>query len=125
MFVAKTTNHQRRYHYYDINDCQRSLEQALLFVLTKLIYPVYFPPFLFSHSTQYVSPYHIWFQVECEVDHAPPDRSFSIACAIFSSKVVQLGIDNPCQEMLILKVSISVLDQVISPQMMTPWIYMD
>lgn len=51
------------------------------------------------------SAYHIWFQVECTVDHGPPDYSISVSCPVFSRKLVQLNIDNPYSEKLNVNVS--------------------
>ena len=42
--------------------------------------------------------YHIWFEIECEVDHAPSDCSISVSCPVFSSKPVHLSVDNSMRE---------------------------
>ena len=51
------------------------------------------------------SSYHIWFQVECEVDIGPPDCSVSVSCEVFSKKIIQLSVNNPYSDTLTLNVS--------------------
>ena len=50
------------------------------------------------------SAYHIWFQIECDVEHGPPDEVISVSCPVFSKNVVQLKVDNPHNEILRLNV---------------------
>lgn len=59
----------------------------------------------YAKKTSKESPYHIWFQIDCEVDYGPPDFSTSISCPAFSTKSVDLCVDNPHDEPLKLSVS--------------------
>ena len=47
----------------------------------------------------------IWFQVECEVDYAPPDSFHSMECPVFSSKLLELPVENPHDSKITLMVS--------------------
>ena len=46
-------------------------------------------------APEHCAPFHIWFQVECNVDPALPDDTMALSCPTLSFSAVKLSVTNP------------------------------
>lgn len=64
------------------------------------------------------SSFHVWFQVECIVDAAPPDHTMMVSCPTLSSTVAQLSVVNPYSYQLKFQVHLACIIMINVTRMM-------